>query len=156
MTNTSKTSIHITRVCLGIIAGLTCMLTACTSDGDAGLPNSAEDRASSIPSPRAGPPTSVDAAAPDETVPQLPITITVDGETFTITERDGGHDYTWDTGLNHDYGFSESAPITAQVPADATGDRPTPQLPLNSLGHYRSSIRDFLAMIDPDTGYIAE
>ncbi|WP_207841913.1 hypothetical protein [Williamsia soli] len=45
----------------------------------------------------------IDAAAPDDTVPQLPITLAVDGETLTITERDGGHDYTWTTGPNPGY-----------------------------------------------------
>ena len=93
----------------------------------------------------------------DDLVPRLPIILTVDGQTFTITERDGGHDYNWDNGPNPDYGFSESAPQTAQISADdATKVRPPPPLPPGTLGHYRNSIRDFLSMIDPNTGYVEE
>ncbi|WP_210405238.1 hypothetical protein [Williamsia sp. 1138] len=149
--------IQIVTACLGLVTALICTVTACTtSDGDAGRLNSSTDRASTTLATRPGPPVPVDAAAPDDLVPQLPVILTVDGQIFTITERDGGHDYTWDTGPNPGYGFSESAPMTAQVPEqDATRIRPTPP-PSNTLSHYRASIRDFLDAIDPNTGYLEE
>lgn len=158
MMHTPNTTTRIPRAVFGIVCALTWLLTACTtSDGDAGSSSATELRSSNTTTTTAGPPTSVDAAAPDDTIPQLPIILTVDGQTFTITERDGGHDYNWDTGPNPDYGFSESAPSTAQISADdATKVRPPPPLPPNTLGSYRNSIRDFLSMIDPDTGYIEE
>ncbi len=158
MMHTPKTTTRIPRAAFGIVCALTWLLTACTtSDGDAGSSSATELRSSNASTTTAGPPTSVDAAAPDDLVPQLPLILTVDGQTFTVTERDGGHDYNWDTGPNPGYGFSESAPQTAQISTDdATKVRPPPPLPTGTLGHYRSSIRDFLSMIDPTTGYIEE
>ena len=140
---------------IAALAVAACMLAACTtSDTDAGSPSTSE-LPPGITSTNTGPPVLIDPAAPDDTVPHLPITLTVDGQTFTVTERDGGHDYTWDNGPNPGYGFSESAPMTAQVPADqATKRRPPPQR--DTLGHYRSSIRDFLSSIDPNTGYLED
>jgi hypothetical protein len=65
----------------------------------------------------------------------------VDGERFAI-RRDawgrGGTDYDWLSGPNKDYGFSSSA---------------TPNRPMEE---HRESIRTFLAMIDPSTGYIGD
>lgn len=140
------------------VAALTvaaCILAACTpSDSDTEFPNASEVRQVVTPS-NAGPPVLIDPAAPDDTVPPLPITLTVDGQTFTITERDGGHDYNWDNGPNPGYGFSEGALGTAGVPADQATDRPPPRR-VDTLGHYRSSIRDFLSSIDPDTGYLED
>jgi hypothetical protein len=157
MIDTSHTTTRIVGVALVIVAALAWTLTACTSDGDTASPNVSDDRANTLPTTLAGPPVSIDPATPDDTVPPLPITLTVDGQTFTITERDGGHDYNWDTGPNPGYGFSESAPQTARISADdATKVRPPPPLPTGTLGHYRNSIRDFLSMIDPKTGYIEE
>ena len=140
------------------IAALTiavCMLAACaTSDTDAGSPSTSELRPG-ITSTNTGPPVSIDPAAPDGTVPQLSVTLTVDGQTFTVTERDRGHDYNWDSGPNPGYGFSEGALETAQVPADQATKRRPPQQQ-DTLGHYRSSIRDFLSSIDPNTGYLED
>ncbi|WP_197037715.1 MULTISPECIES: hypothetical protein [Actinomycetes] len=133
-----------------------CMLTACTtSDADEGSPSTSEVQPSTT-STSTGPPVVIDPAAPDDTVPRLPITLTVDGQTFTITERDGGHDYNWDTGPNPGYGFSESALMTAEVPADRATERRPPPRRFDTLGHYRNSIRDFLSSIDPDTGYLED
>jgi hypothetical protein len=157
MIDTSHTTTRIVRVALAIVAALAWTLTACTSDGDTGSSNYSDARANTPPTTLAGPPVSIEPATPDDTVPQLPITLTVDGQTFTITERDGGHDYNWDTGPNPGYGFAESAPQTARISADdAAKVRPLPSPPTGTLGHYRDSIRDFLSMIDPNTGYIEE
>ena len=67
-------------------------------------------------------------------------TLDVDGELFTVRR---GHDgrgtaYDWVSGPNKDYGFGSSA---------------NPDQPVDE---HRRSIRNFLAMIDPATGYIAE
>lgn len=64
-------------------------------------------------------------------------TLEVDGEVFEVRTHDGGTDYDWISGPNDGYGFSSSA---RDVPED----------------HHRESIRSFLSMIDPATGYIAD
>ena len=65
----------------------------------------------------------------------------VDGERVAI-RRDawgqGGTDYDWLSGPNKGYGFSSSAS------------------PNRSMEEHRESIRTFLAMIDPNTGYIGD
>jgi hypothetical protein len=65
----------------------------------------------------------------------------VDGEWFAI-RRDAwgqdGTDYDWLSGPNVGYGFSSSA------------------TPNRSMEEHRESIRVFLAMIDPGTGYIGD
>jgi hypothetical protein len=67
------------------------------------------------------------------------VTLEVDGETFQLRPDDfGGTHYTWLSGPNAGYGFSLSP----------TRDE--------SLAEHRSSIRSFLAMIDPTTGYIED
>jgi hypothetical protein len=68
-----------------------------------------------------------------------PLRLEVDGEVFAIRPAQfGGTDYTWLTGPNPGYGFSMS---------------PTPNL---SVDEHRTSIRNFLSMIDPTTGYIED
>jgi hypothetical protein len=66
-------------------------------------------------------------------------TLDVDGERFAIRRADdGGTAYDWLSGPNKGYGFGSSmAP-----------DRP--------VEDHREHIRVFLAMIDPDTGYIED
>lgn len=65
-------------------------------------------------------------------------TLEVDGETFAIRRAyDGGTHYDWISGPNQDYGFSSSGPEQSEE-------------------EQRQSIRSFLNMIDPLTGYIAE
>lgn len=62
----------------------------------------------------------------------------VDGEQFAIRRTgDGGTAYDWLSGPNKSYGFGSSG----------TPNRPE---------EHRDSIRGFLAMIDPNTGYIAD
>jgi hypothetical protein len=157
MMHPANTPSRLVKVAIVVVAALAWTLTACTSDGDTGSSNASGARANTPPTTLAGPPVAIDPATPDNTVPQLPVTLTVDGQTFTISERDGGHDYNWDNGPNPGYGFSESAPQTAQISTDdATKVQPPPPLPTGTLGHYRNSIRDFLSMIDPTTGYIEE
>jgi hypothetical protein len=66
-------------------------------------------------------------------------TLDVDGERFAIRQNawgKGGTFYDWLSGPNKGYGFSSSA----------TSNR--------SMDEHQESIRVFLAMIDPETGYI--
>ena len=66
-------------------------------------------------------------------------TLDVDGERFAVRRHgDDGTAYDWLSGPHEGYGFGSSA----------TSDRPVEE--------HRESIRAFLAMIDPDTGYIAD
>ena len=66
-------------------------------------------------------------------------TFDVDGERFAVRRAgDGGTAYDWLSGPNEGYGFGSSR----------TPNRPA--------GEHRESIRAFLAMIDPDTGYIGD
>jgi hypothetical protein len=68
-------------------------------------------------------------------------TLDVDGERFAIRRAgwgQGGTDYDWLSGPNKGYRFSSSAPPTL------------------SMEEHRKSIRAFLAMIDPNTGYIGD
>lgn len=63
----------------------------------------------------------------------------VDGELFALRpDRQGGTHYTWLSGPNPGYGFSQS---------------PTPNM---SLDDHRENIRTFLTQIDPSTGYIED
>jgi len=68
-------------------------------------------------------------------------TLDVDGERFAIRRAAWGQDgtyYDWLSGPNKGYGFSSGA----------TPDRP--------MEEHREEIRTFLAMIDPNTGYIGD
>ena len=66
-------------------------------------------------------------------------TLEVDGEVFAVRRAPGGGTgYDWVSGPNDGYGFGSSAQV----------DQPEDE--------HRSSIRNFLSMIDPETGYIAE
>ena len=66
-------------------------------------------------------------------------TLDVDGERFAIRRAgDGGTAYDWLSGPNKGYGFGSSGS------------------PDRSVEEHRESIRVFLAMIDPDTGYIGD
>jgi hypothetical protein len=72
--------------------------------------------------------------------PDVPsFTLEVDGEVFALRpDQQGGTDYTWVSGPNPGYGFSLGP------------------MPNASLDEHRANIRDFLAMIDPATGYIED
>jgi hypothetical protein len=62
-----------------------------------------------------------------------------DGETFALRpDQHGGTHYSWLSGPNPGYGFGAS---------------PTPNL---SLDEHMENIRDFLAIVDPTTGYIED
>jgi hypothetical protein len=65
-------------------------------------------------------------------------TLDVDGERFAIRQHDGGTAYDWLSGPNKGYGFGSSG------------------TPNRSVQEHRESIRVFLAMIDPNTGYIGD
>jgi hypothetical protein len=63
----------------------------------------------------------------------------VDGERFAIRQLgDGGTAYDWMSGPNKGYGFASSGS------------------PNRSVEEHRESFRVFVAMIDPDTGYIGD
>jgi hypothetical protein len=69
------------------------------------------------------------------------VTLDVDGEQFAIRRAAWGQDgtfYDWLSGPNEGYGFGSSRP------------------PNRPVEEHRQSIRAFLAMIDPDTGYIGD
>jgi hypothetical protein len=64
--------------------------------------------------------------------------LTCDGEVFEVrSDRSRGTHYTWLTGPNPGYGFTASPTVDDDV-------------------QHRSNIRGFLAMIDPETGYIED
>jgi hypothetical protein len=66
-------------------------------------------------------------------------TLEVDGELFALRSNEfGGTDYTWLSGPNPGYGFGVS---------------PTPN---PSVDEHMANIRDFLALVDPTTGYIED
>jgi hypothetical protein len=66
-------------------------------------------------------------------------TLDVDGERFAIRRAgDGGPAYDWLSGPNKGYGFDSSGTL----------DR--------SVEEHQESIHAFLAMIDPNTGYIRD
>jgi hypothetical protein len=66
-------------------------------------------------------------------------TLDVDGERFAVREGGyGGTNYDWLSGPNKGYGFASSG------------------TPARSVENHRESIRVFLAMIDPNTGYIGD
>jgi predicted kinase len=70
-----------------------------------------------------------------------PLTIVVDGEVFAArTDGPGTYHYDWVSGPNRGYGFNSFTSDGSSLPAE----------------RHAPSIRDFLGMIDPDTGYIAE
>jgi hypothetical protein len=63
----------------------------------------------------------------------------LDGERFAIRRAgDGGTAYDWLSGPNEGYGFASSG------------------TPNRSMEEHQDSIRGFLAMVDPDTGYIGD
>lgn len=63
----------------------------------------------------------------------------VDGEVFELRPGEsGGTNYLWSTGPNPEYGFGSSRRLDS------------------SLDEHRNSIRNFLAQVDPTTGYIED
>jgi hypothetical protein len=66
-------------------------------------------------------------------------TLDVEGERFAVRQAgDGGTDYDWLGGPNTGYGFSSSA------------------RPNRTVEEHREHIRVFLAMVDPNSGYIED
>jgi hypothetical protein len=64
----------------------------------------------------------------------------VDGEVFSVSVDRGGTHYEWMSGPNPGYGFTVG---------------PTRARPM-SLDEHRALARDFLAQVDPATGYIED
>ena len=78
-----------------------------------------------------------EAARAEAQVGALVVTLEVDGETVAVHAAPlGGTHYRWLSGPNDDYGFSSSV---------------EPGAPLEE---HVFSIRTFLSMVDPTTGYI--
>ena len=77
-------------------------------------------------------------------------TFSVDGETFAVrrSDDDGSTHYDWVAGPNDGYGFST---FDGTAPLSTFGGT----APLSRERHL-DSIRDFLAGIDPATGYLAD
>jgi hypothetical protein len=65
-------------------------------------------------------------------------TLEVDGEVFEVCHAAGVVHYDWVSGPNRSYGFSSTEPREM------------------SEESHRESIRSFLSVIDPSTGYLAE
>lgn len=61
----------------------------------------------------------------------------MEGESFSVRSHDGGTDYDWLSGPIKDYVFETSARNTSEA-------------------EHRADIRNFISMIDPATGHIAE
>jgi hypothetical protein len=75
---------------------------------------------------------------PDGVPDTTPLTLDVDGEMFAVRANGfGGTDYTWLTGPHPGYGF---------------GVGPAVDL---SVDEHVANIRDFMAAVDPGTGYIS-
>lgn len=85
-----------------------------------------------------------------------PVDLVVDGELWQVTvQSDGGCRYAWVSGPNPSYGFS-SGPISIAWRKGVTPTTPPPAVPGRTIAYLRKSISDFLAEIDPDTGYLSE
>jgi predicted kinase len=70
-----------------------------------------------------------------------PLRLVVDGEEFSVTTRGHGqYGYSWTSGPNRGYGFTSFTTDRSPIPA----------------ARHARAVRDFLAMIDPATGYIEE
>lgn len=88
----------------------------------------------------------IDAAAepgvytePDTGATGPALTLHVEGEVFEVrADGRGGTDYVWSSGPNPGYGFGLSP----------TGDM--------SLETHRENVQNFLAEVDPATGYLGE
>lgn len=109
---------------------------------DASFPTAQDGHVKAIyPGDGDGDPEAVPGVVPEsESEADAPsFVLDVDGEVFALRlTSQGGTDYTWLSGPNPGYGFSQS---------------PTPNM---SLDEHQENIRNFLAQIDPSTGYIED
>ncbi|MDJ0361847.1 hypothetical protein [Rhodococcus sp. H29-C3] len=88
-----------------------------------------------------------------------PFSLTVDGEVFVVTlsrDEPGACHYDWSSGPNEGYGFSSSAPRVAYGGVRDRADTPSFTFPPSTIDEHKESIRDFLGMINPETGYIGD
>lgn len=79
--------------------------------------------------------------------------LTVDGEVFDVRANDNetGHHFDWVSGPNPRYGFSTGMPMIF-VPVGEDADIRTEA----DDAFYVQQIREFLAQIDPETGYVGD
>lgn len=78
---------------------------------------------------------------PDESTVGPPVRVTVDGEVFEVKAspgQPGAYHYEWTSGPNSGYGFTSSR---------SDGQPSTKE-------EHEGAIRNFLAQVDPKTGYI--
>ncbi|GIG21675.1 hypothetical protein Cch01nite_23990 [Cellulomonas chitinilytica] len=70
------------------------------------------------------------------------VQLTIDGELFTVTQRDDGasYDFTWDSGPRDSYGFTVARSDGAAM----------------STSDLERHARSFLAQVDPSTGFIGD
>ena len=86
---------------------------------------------------------------------RYPLRLVVDGETFVVGRRGTRtFDYDWVSGPNAGYGYSE----TSWLPREQGGPPPVSDGTdaERTLEQHEQSIRDFLSMIDPETGFIGD
>ena len=89
-----------------------------------------------------------DSEREEDAAPAVPLAC--DGETFELrAERSGGTHYTWLSGPNPGYGFTASTVFEVSGAAPASRESP-------DIEQHLTNIRNFLSMIDPETGYIEE
>jgi len=76
------------------------------------------------------------------------VQLACDGETFELRpERSGGTHYMWLSGPNPGYGFTTSPVFDGSGAALVSRQNP-------DVEQHLTNIRNFLSMIDPETGYI--
>jgi hypothetical protein len=108
---------------------------------DASSPTAQDGHVTAIyPGDSDGDPDAVPAVYPETGEPDVAsFELNVDGELFDLRpDKHGGTHYTWISGPNPGYGFSQS---------------PTPSI---SMDEHRENIRNFLLQIDPSTCYIED
>jgi hypothetical protein len=89
-----------------------------------------------------------DNAPENDTAPVM--RLSCDGETFELRpEQSGGTHYTWLSGPNPGYGFTVSAMIHVTGLAMSSREK-------LDIEQHETSIRNFLSMIDPETGYLED
>lgn len=78
--------------------------------------------------------------------------LTVDGEVFGVRSNDtGGHHFDWVSGPNPGYGLSTGGPMVLMPVGEDAVVRAEEDETL-----FTRQIREFLAQIDPVTGYIGD
>lgn len=81
----------------------------------------------------------------------------VNGEVFLVRlHEDGGFDCVWTTGPNPGYGFGSGAPASYTTRGETSAAPVALPTGRASDDRVRESIRNFLSMIDAQTGFIRD